>query len=96
MCSADRFAELALKRGLRTWPKGAGWPTEVRITKESKPVDLIELKADQSADTAAHAAARKLAKTQESELAEQTHKKDTTEAHSIPQSAPHLACVVCS
>lgn len=82
VCSAlihTSVAELAAKRGLRAWPKGAGWPMPVQSVEGSERVTP-------STDSDADAANLKLAKTQESALAEQTDKQESTEDRDIPKS----------
>lgn len=73
-----RAEELAAKRGLRAWPKGAGWPMPVQSVEGSERVTP-------STDSDADAANLKLAKTQESALAEQTDKQESTEDRDIPK-----------
>lgn len=72
LASAD--TELALKRGLRTWPRGAAWPTKVASTTESPAADHKQELAPQ-ADPEAESASRKLAQKQEAALAEQTDRE---------------------
>ncbi|KAH8099985.1 FabD/lysophospholipase-like protein [Cristinia sonorae] len=91
-----RAEELAAKRGLKTWPKGAGWPSAV----QSEVVEDIGAgKADRgsspsvppaSADATdfdANAANLKLAHSQESALAAQTDKQESTEGRDMPRAA---------
>ncbi|KAF7795977.1 hypothetical protein EIP86_007146 [Pleurotus ostreatoroseus] len=74
---------MAIRRGLRTWPKGARWPTEVRLSENTdKGEDAYQTTKH---DKAAQEASRKLAETQESELAGQTSRQDTTDSREIPQ-----------
>ncbi|KAK7690859.1 hypothetical protein QCA50_005961 [Cerrena zonata] len=75
-----RAEQLAAKRGLRTWPKGAGWPTAVQSTQHSGK-DTPPIRSD------ADAANLKLAETQESALAEQTAKQESTEDRDIPKAS---------
>ena len=69
---------LAVKRGLRTWPKGAGWPTQVQGAQQPG-TDTPPITSD------ADAANLKLAETQETALAEQTAKQESTEDRDIPK-----------
>ncbi|KIP11177.1 hypothetical protein PHLGIDRAFT_114837 [Phlebiopsis gigantea 11061_1 CR5-6] len=77
--------ELAVKRGLRTWPRGASWPAEVHPAHAHRPG------ADGTGDTEARAAIRKFAESQESALAEQTHRQDSTGEHGLPQRGEEAA-----
>jgi hypothetical protein len=79
------IAELAAKRGLRTWPRGARWPVQVQ-TPEDKPSRTTNVPPPvSSTDPAAEAANLKLAQTQESELAQQTDKQVESEGRGIPE-----------
>ena len=82
-------AELAIKRGLRTWPKGTGWPTEVKVKDGTGAADRTSPGGRDSgpkytADGPAEAAVRKLADAQEAEIAGQTSRTEATEARDIP------------
>ena len=85
---------MAIRRGLRTWPKGARWPTEVRLSENTDKGENAYQTTKH--DKAAQEASRKLAETQESELAGQTSRQDTTDSREIPQGQPDLANVVCN
>ncbi|KAH9915462.1 FabD/lysophospholipase-like protein [Epithele typhae] len=78
-----RAEELAIKRGLTTWPRGATWPSRVVAADGSKPSPGVpQYEASSAAE-----ANRKLAETQESALAKQTEKHGTTaseEMHDMP------------
>lgn len=76
--------ELAARRGLRTWPKGASWPAEVHPSHVHADDAHEETTEEDDSDEEARAASRKLAETQESALAEQTHRRSSTEERSIP------------
>ena len=78
------IAELAIRRGLNTWPKGAKWPTEVHLSDESQQRITREASTSGSDDSAAQTATRKLAESRESELTAQTKKQDATEAREMP------------
>ncbi|KAI0699790.1 FabD/lysophospholipase-like protein [Cerioporus squamosus] len=77
-----RAEELAAKRGLKTWPRGATWPTRVHPgdegAAETSGVPQYEASTPDTANL-------KLAQTQESALAKQTDKTGTTERRDIPQ-----------
>ncbi|TBU41999.1 FabD/lysophospholipase-like protein [Dichomitus squalens] len=77
----SRAEELAAKRGLRTWPKGATWPTRVFSGdtggQKSEQAPEYEASTPESANL-------KLAQTQEAALAKQTDKEDSTEARALP------------
>lgn len=75
--------ELAARRGLRTWPRGASWPAEV-YPSHLHAADTDEVAEAAESDEEARAASRKLAETQESALAEQTHRQSSTDERSIP------------
>ncbi|KAJ3554539.1 hypothetical protein NM688_g3054 [Phlebia brevispora] len=79
-----RAEELAIRRGLRTWPKGARWPTEVRLNGNADE-ETNESERQRSEDPGAHTATRKLARTQETELAGQTTRQDTLDSREMPQ-----------
>ncbi|KAI0346554.1 FabD/lysophospholipase-like protein [Trametopsis cervina] len=92
-----RAEELAVKRGLRTWPKGAGWPVKVVAPPPEKEADdepdrtvasqrlaAEEADANANADAEAARASRKLAETQQSALAVQADRKSDTDARGIP------------
>lgn len=77
-----RAEELAARRGLRTWPRGASWPAEVHPSHlHVNDTDVAEA----AEDAEARAASRKLAESQESALAEQTHRKNTADERGIPE-----------
>ena len=76
--------ELAAKRGLRTWPKGATWPTRV-FSGDSGETGSPEA-PDYEASTP-ESANLKLAQTQEAALAKQADKEDSTEARRLPNGA---------
>ena len=80
-------AELAARRGLRTWPRGASWPAEVHPSHvHGDDAEAESAAADKDDDDeAARAASRKLAETQESALAQQTTRQSSTEGRSIPE-----------
>ncbi|THH27869.1 hypothetical protein EUX98_g6326 [Antrodiella citrinella] len=92
-----RAEELAAKRGLKTWPRGAAWPAAVQTSLASNgdtpPVF--------SPDSAADAANTKLAQSQETALAEQTEKQESTEGREMPialtseNSGRHAALSAC-
>ncbi|KAI0655037.1 FabD/lysophospholipase-like protein [Cubamyces menziesii] len=77
-----RAEELAAKRGLRTWPRGATWPARVRPGDEgaaqTSRVPPFEASTPDTANM-------KLAQTQESALAKQTDKQGSTERREMPQ-----------
>ena len=64
---------LASKRGLRTWPKGTGWPTPIQGTQSSD--NRLSSLSSQSGEDHANL---KLAERQEDELAVQAAKDETT------------------
>jgi len=73
-----RAEEYALKRGLRTWPKGARWP----VLLESDPTgsNLSEIEATPiSGETPEESATRKLAESQEAAASEQEKKVEFSE-----------------
>lgn len=74
-------SELAARRGLKTWPRGAGWPAAVQTDEAGSsgrtPPAL-------SSDTAADAANLRLAESQEQALAQQTGKMESTESRGMP------------
>ncbi|KAI9069393.1 FabD/lysophospholipase-like protein [Trametes sanguinea] len=78
----SRAEELAAKRGLQTWPRGATWPTRVRPgdegAAETAQVPPFEASTPDSANL-------KLAQTQESALAKQTDKQGSTEKREMPE-----------
>ena len=78
-------AELAAKRGLRTWPRGATWPSRVHPGDEgaaaSSGIPAYEASTPDTANL-------KLAQTQESALAKQTDKQGSTEQREVPQGQP--------
>ncbi|GJE96563.1 FabD/lysophospholipase-like protein [Phanerochaete sordida] len=85
-----RAEELAARRGLRTWPRGASWPAEV-LPSQLHAQDNGEGVDPADGDEEARAASRKLAESQESALAEQTHRQSSTDERGIPdhdESAP--------
>lgn len=75
--------ELAAKRGLRTWPRGAGWPAKVASAADTPARDRGKQNAPQ-ADPEAATASRKLAATQETALAEQAGRQ----GHSVRENGP--------
>ncbi|KAI0682847.1 FabD/lysophospholipase-like protein [Cytidiella melzeri] len=78
-----RAEELAAKRGLRTWPKGAGWPVKLLASSEGEGTKgKIDLSGDD--DVQARQASRKIAETQEIALAEQTDRQTDTETRELP------------
>ncbi|OJT06010.1 Cytosolic phospholipase A2 zeta [Trametes pubescens] len=80
-----RAEELAIKRGLHTWPRGATWPTRVHPgdegAAETSRVPDYEATSPDSANA-------KLAQTQESALAKQTDKQDSTDKRGMPNDEP--------
>ncbi|KAI0091361.1 FabD/lysophospholipase-like protein [Irpex rosettiformis] len=85
-----RAEELAVKRGLRTWPKGAGWPVKVmKPTARALSSEISRWQEDDSQspddDLEAGRASRKLAETQETALVEQADRRTDAESHGIPQ-----------
>ncbi|OSC98862.1 FabD/lysophospholipase-like protein [Trametes coccinea BRFM310] len=78
----SRAEELAAKRGLQTWPRGATWPTRVRPgdegAAETAQVPPFEASTPDSANL-------KLAQTQESALAKQTDRQGSTEKREMPE-----------
>ncbi|KAH9855478.1 FabD/lysophospholipase-like protein [Lenzites betulinus] len=76
-----RAEELAAKRGLKTWPRGATWPSRVHPGDEGA-AETSHLPSFEA--TSPDAANAKLAQTQESALAKQTDKQGTTERRDIP------------
>lgn len=78
---------MAVKRGLRTWPKGAGWPVEILSTPDAprgQPSNDVAGKISSGNDVEAEKASRKLAQSQETAVAEQTDRQGSTEARNIP------------
>ncbi|KAH9896493.1 FabD/lysophospholipase-like protein [Cubamyces lactineus] len=77
-----RAEELAAKRGLRTWPRGATWPARVRPGDEgaaqTSRVPPFEASTPDTANM-------KLAQTQESALAKQTDRQGSTERRGMPK-----------
>ncbi|KAI0666447.1 FabD/lysophospholipase-like protein [Trametes maxima] len=77
-----RAEELAAKRGLSTWPRGATWPARVRPgdkgAAETSRVPQYEASTPDTANL-------KLAQTQESALAKQTDKAGATEQRGMPE-----------
>ncbi|KAI0078788.1 FabD/lysophospholipase-like protein [Panus rudis PR-1116 ss-1] len=82
-----RAEELAAKRGLRTWPKGAGWPTAIQASAED-PAEATRNSSAPSVEDEADSANVKLAQTQESALADQAGKQEVTEDKGIPKPGP--------
>ncbi|CDO78125.1 hypothetical protein BN946_scf184725.g4 [Trametes cinnabarina] len=78
----SRAEELAARRGLQTWPRGATWPTRVRPgdegAAETAQVPPFEAWTPDSANL-------KLAQTQESALAKQTDRQGSTEKREMPE-----------
>lgn len=72
--------ELAMRRGLKTWPKGAGWPAAVQTTD----VSATESPSATFSTSATDAANLRLAQRQESALAEQADKQESTESREMP------------
>ncbi|KAI0354075.1 FabD/lysophospholipase-like protein [Trametes cingulata] len=81
----SRAEELAAKRGLQTWPRGATWPARVRPgdegAAETSRVPPFEASSPDVANL-------KLAQTQESALAKQTDKQGSTERRDMPKEEP--------
>ncbi|KAI8973120.1 FabD/lysophospholipase-like protein [Trametes punicea] len=90
----SRAEELAAKRGLRTWPRGATWPARVRPGDEgaanASGIPPFEASTPDAANL-------KLAQTQESALAKQTDKQGSMEQRQMPEaerpssSPPHMS-----
>ncbi|OCH95436.1 FabD/lysophospholipase-like protein [Obba rivulosa] len=78
-----RAEELAARRGLRTWPRGAGWPTKVQPVEETLTPSKRAITSPPS--SSAEAANVKLARTQESTLTKQTGRRESTEQRSVPE-----------
>jgi len=78
-----RAEELAARRGLRTWPRGAGWPAKVQSADRSSTSG--DRAGVSSPSSAAEGANVKLARTQESALAKQADKQESTEQHGMPE-----------
>ncbi|KAI0764706.1 FabD/lysophospholipase-like protein [Fomes fomentarius] len=77
-----RAEELAAKRGLRTWPRGATWPSRVHPAGEGAVASSEGPSYEASTPRSAN---RKLAETQESALAKQANKQESTEQREVPQ-----------
>jgi len=71
-----RAEEYALKRGLRTWPKGARWPAPLGESPDDST--KIEMKPP-SRETPEESATRKLAESQETQVSEQGKKVESGE-----------------
>lgn len=71
------FIEYAARRGLSTWPQGARWPTEVN----NKPKREEEREEENPN--------RKLAESQEAEVAEQTGRVKESDERVIPEQESH-------
>ncbi|KLO19485.1 FabD/lysophospholipase-like protein [Schizopora paradoxa] len=93
-----RAEEYALKRGLRTWPKGARWPALIESTK-SAGGNTSKIGASpsssESSEIPEESVTRKLAESQETEASEQEKKVESGEAkplnmdeHLITPSSP--------
>ncbi|KAI0635382.1 FabD/lysophospholipase-like protein [Trametes polyzona] len=80
-----RAEELAAKRGLKTWPKGATWPSRVHPGDEYAAEASRVPPFEATSPTTANA---KLAQTQESALAKQTDKQGSTERRDMPKDEP--------
>ncbi|TCD70189.1 hypothetical protein EIP91_004368 [Steccherinum ochraceum] len=78
-----RAEELAVRRGLKTWPRGAGWPVAVQTDHASNGRTPPAF----SKDSAADAANLRLAASQEAALQEQTGKMENTESREMPSGA---------
>ncbi|KZT61963.1 FabD/lysophospholipase-like protein [Calocera cornea HHB12733] len=84
----QRTEEYAVRHGLKTWPKGASWPTAVMDPNQ----DGTEMAAKDSATPAPEdvntspeaAAGRRLAERQESELAGQAAQQEEAGSRDIP------------
>ncbi|KAF8580443.1 FabD/lysophospholipase-like protein [Ramaria rubella] len=76
-------SELAAKRGLRTWPRGARWPARVSV-----PTHRVSQSTNSLAMPFSHPAAEtanlKLAETQEDALAQQANKQSETDVKDMP------------
>ncbi|OBZ72357.1 Cytosolic phospholipase A2 [Grifola frondosa] len=77
--------ELAAKRGLSTWPRGTGWPSRVQCP-EATTEPTIAMSSDE--------VNLKLAHTQESALAKQIERLESTEDRDMPEGAPLSSCEV--
>lgn len=84
-------SELAVRRGLKTWPRGAGWPVAVQTDHASNGRTPPAF----SKDSAADAANLRLAASQEAALQEQTGKMEDTESREMPSDGEWDALVVC-
>ncbi|KAI0746311.1 FabD/lysophospholipase-like protein [Daedaleopsis nitida] len=81
-----RAEELAAKRGLRTWPRGATWPARVRPSEDEDDEEGTSASGvPQYEASTPDAANRKLAETQQSELARQTDRQGSTEQRDMPR-----------
>ncbi|EMD34109.1 hypothetical protein CERSUDRAFT_86863 [Gelatoporia subvermispora B] len=76
-----RAEDMAARRGLRTWPRGAGWPAQVQ-SADPTPGSGERAGNPSSAEEASNV---KLARTQESALAKQTDKQEMTERRNLPE-----------
>ena len=72
--------ELAAKRGLKTWPRGAGWPAAVQTDAGS----FVDTPPADSSNSAADAANFRLSQDQESALAEQADRHMSTATREVP------------
>lgn len=78
-----RAEELAVKRGLSTWPRGASWPTRLTTTSSTKDIKAEEIIAEDP-----EAANIALAKQQESEVLQQTEREFGTDKQKDLESPP--------
>ncbi|EJU04124.1 FabD/lysophospholipase-like protein [Dacryopinax primogenitus] len=77
----QRIEEYALRHGLKTWPKGASWPTAV-MDPNPQGGDVV-LSAEERSSTE-EAAGRRLAELQETELVGQAERQGRSSARDIP------------
>lgn len=75
--------ELAARRGLRTWPRGASWPAEVHPSHLHANGTNVDAEPKEE-DIEARAASKKLASIQESALAEQTYRQTSADERCTP------------
>ena len=66
--------ELAVKKGLRTWPKGAGWPARV-ASRADTSIRQRQVEDAPQVDPEAGKASRKLAESQEAAVAQQADRQ---------------------
>ncbi|KZO98758.1 FabD/lysophospholipase-like protein [Calocera viscosa TUFC12733] len=83
----QRTEEYALRHGLKTWPKGASWPTAVMDPNEDGTAMTAKPDSGPAPEDAASpeaAAGRRLAERQESELAGQAAQQEEAGSRDIP------------